>query len=55
MPYSVSLTECECRSIATNTWVQKIVASTTSVNPGTDEGRYVQPHGVNHARMTPPC
>jgi hypothetical protein len=38
MPYSVSLTECECRSTATNTVAQKSAAKTQTIAPGMDAG-----------------
>jgi hypothetical protein len=39
IPYSVSLTECECRSTATNTCTQKMAASATNPTPCQQTGR----------------
>src|SRR3954451_13672933 len=48
-PYKVSLAECDRRSIARNTFMQKSVAARQTTAPGNDTGRERPPTRLNHA------
>jgi hypothetical protein len=48
MPYRVSLTECECRSIAQKVFTQKASAPAHSSQPTADAGANNCPAGLNH-------